>query len=130
MSVSHYPMTLMLPRTKFERMPPKDVGRVPFLSVTYALCQTFGFCSIFSRTSYAFDFDIVWSSTGCPKRKGIDKKLSFGTAHNFNSQFLNLFGFSMSVSFVWCFIWKIWTDLGKVTAVFRRCTCFFSVQIQ
>ena len=41
-------------------------------------------------------FKVYW---GVPK-KGIDKKLSFGAAHNFNSQFLNLFGFSISVSFV------------------------------
>ena len=37
--------------------------------------------------------------TGCPK-KGIDKKLLVGAAHDFNSHFLNLFGFSISVSFV------------------------------
>ena len=40
---------------------------------------------------------------GVPK-KGIDKKLLFGAAQGFNSQFLNLFGFSISVSFVWCII--------------------------
>ena len=37
-------------------------------------------------------------------KKGIDKKLSVGAARGFNSQFLNLFGFSISVSFVWCII--------------------------
>ena len=37
-------------------------------------------------------------------KKGIDKKLLAGPAHGFNSQFLNLFGFSISVSFVWCII--------------------------
>ena len=42
-------------------------------------------------------------SVGCPK-KGIDKKLLIGAAQGFNSQFLNLFGFSISVSFVWCII--------------------------
>ena len=36
---------------------------------------------------------------GVPK-KGIDKKLLFGAAHDFNSQFLNLFGFCISVSLV------------------------------
>ena len=33
-------------------------------------------------------------------KEGIDKKLLVGYAHGFNSQFLNLFGFSISVSFV------------------------------
>ena len=33
-------------------------------------------------------------------KKGIDKKLLFGAAQGFNLQFLNLFGFSISVSFV------------------------------
>ena len=37
-------------------------------------------------------------------KKGIDKKLLFGAAQGFNSQFLNLVGFSISVSFVWCII--------------------------
>ena len=37
-------------------------------------------------------------------KKGIDKKLLFGAAQGFNLQFLNLFGFSISVSFVWCII--------------------------
>ena len=40
---------------------------------------------------------------GVPK-KGIDKKLSVGAAYDFNSQFLNLFGSSISVIFVWCII--------------------------
>ena len=35
---------------------------------------------------------------------GIDKKLLFGAAQGLNLQFLNLFGFSISVSFVWCII--------------------------
>ena len=42
-------------------------------------------------------------TTGCPK-KGVDKKLLVGAAHDFNSQFLNLSEFSISVSFVWCII--------------------------
>ena len=37
-------------------------------------------------------------------KKGIDKKLLFGADQGFNSQFLMLFGFSVSVSFVWCII--------------------------
>ena len=37
-------------------------------------------------------------------KKGIDKELIVGAAHGFNSQVLNLFGFSISVSFVWCII--------------------------
>ena len=36
--------------------------------------------------------------------KGIDKELLIGPAHGFSSQFLNLFGFSISVSFVRCII--------------------------
>ena len=40
------------------------------------------------------------SVQGVP-RKGIDKKLSVAAAHDFNLQFLNLFEFSISVSFVW-----------------------------
>ena len=41
--------------------------------------------------------------SGCPK-KGIDKKLFLGADPGLNSQFLNLFGFNTSVSFVWCII--------------------------
>ena len=36
-------------------------------------------------------------------KKGIDKKLLFGAAQGLNSQFLNLFGFSISVTFVWMY---------------------------
>ena len=36
--------------------------------------------------------------------KGIDKKRLVGAANGFISLFLNLFGFSVSVSFVWCII--------------------------
>ena len=32
------------------------------------------------------------------------KKLLVGATHRFNSQFLNLFGFSICVRFVWCII--------------------------
>ena len=35
-------------------------------------------------------------------KKGIDKKLE--AAQGLNLQFLNLFGFSISESFVWCII--------------------------
>ena len=38
------------------------------------------------------------------QKKGIDKKLLVGAAHDFNPLFLNLSGFSISVSFVWCLI--------------------------
>ena len=34
-------------------------------------------------------------------KKGIDKKLLVGPAYGFNSQFSDLFGFSISVSFIW-----------------------------
>ena len=37
-------------------------------------------------------------------KKGIDKKLLFGAAQGLSLQILNLFGFSLSVSFVWCVI--------------------------
>ena len=40
---------------------------------------------------------------GVPK-KDINKKLLFGAAHYFNSEFLSLFGFSIPVSFVLCII--------------------------
>ena len=40
--------------------------------------------------------------TGCPIKKVSIKKLLFGAAQGFNSLFSNLFGFSISVSFVWC----------------------------
>ena len=38
------------------------------------------------------------------QKKGINKKLLFGAAQGLNLQFLNLFGFSISLSFVWCII--------------------------
>ena len=37
-------------------------------------------------------------------KKDVNKKLSVGAVHAFNFQVLNLFGFSLSVSFVWCII--------------------------
>ena len=51
----------------------------------------------------ARDLGIPNIYTGCPK-KGIDKKLLFGAAQGLNLQFLNIFGFSISVNFVWCII--------------------------
>ena len=60
------------------------------------------------------------------QEKGINKKLLVGAAHDFNPQFLNLFGFSISVSFVWCIIWKIRAHLVGVTAVVQRRTCFLA----
>ena len=38
------------------------------------------------------------------QKEGIDKKLLFGAAQGLNLQILNLFGFSIPVSFVWCII--------------------------
>ena len=38
------------------------------------------------------------------QKKGIDKKLLVGADQGLNLQFLNLFGFSVSVRFVWCII--------------------------
>ena len=43
------------------------------------------------------------SSTGCPI-KGTDKKNLAGAAHGLNSQFLDLFVFSISIRFIWCII--------------------------
>ena len=55
------------------------------------------------------DYSDVWMikitvDIQCVSKKGIDKKLLIEAAHDFNSQFLNLFGFGISVSFVWCII--------------------------
>ena len=36
--------------------------------------------------------------------QGVSKKLLFKAAQGFNSQYFNLFGFSISVRFVWCII--------------------------
>ena len=55
------------------------------------------------RASVYFLRDLLFHVEGVPK-KGIDKELLVGAAHDFNSQFLNLFGFSISVSFAWCII--------------------------
>ena len=66
---------------------------------------------------------------GVPKKR-IDKKLLVGAAHDFNSQVLNLFGFSLSVSFWLVYHLKILAHLGRATAVFRRRICLFSVQNQ
>ena len=44
---------------------------------------------------------IITSLYRVSHKKGINKKLLFGAAQGINSQFLNLFGFSISVSFVW-----------------------------
>ena len=63
-------------------------------------------------------------------KKSINKNLLFGDAQGLNLQFLNLFGFGISVSVVWCIIYRIWAHLGKVIAVFWRDMCFISVQIQ
>ena len=44
------------------------------------------------------------ASTGCPINKASIKKLLVGAAYDFNSQFLNLIGFSIFISFIWCII--------------------------
>ena len=56
-------------------------------------------------------------------KKGIDKKLSVGPAQGSNSQFLNLFGSSISVRL---FGVSSYLDAsrGKATAFFRRRMCF------
>ena len=76
----------------------------------------------FHESSWHFEMQMYRVS----HKKGIDKKLLFGAAQGLNLQFLNLFGFSISVSFVWCIIQRIWTHLGKVIAVFRRGMCFLA----
>ena len=69
------------------------------------------------------EWEFLSNSTGCPIKK-VSIKILFGAAQGFDSQFLNLFGFSICVSFVWCIILRIWTHLGKVMVVFRRCMFF------
>ena len=56
----------------------------------------------------------------------MDKKLLVGAAHGFNSQFFNSFGFSISVSYVWCIIQKIWAHLGKVNSSFSETDVFLA----
>ena len=51
-----------------------------------------------------FELPYLTSNYRVSCRKGINKKLLIGHAHGFNSQFLNLFGFKTSVSFVQCII--------------------------
>ena len=48
-SIKHLPlssdsMAQILPQTKFQVIPPKDVGEVAFLAETDASCQVLGFC--------------------------------------------------------------------------------------
>ena len=53
------------------------------------------------------DEDLIFANceyTGCPIKKVSIKKLLFGAAQGLNLQFLNLFRFSISVSYVWCII--------------------------
>ena len=57
------------------------------------------YINTFSSIGEKLSQDIQTSTTGCPI-KGIDKKLLVRAAHGSSSQFLNLFEFSISVSFV------------------------------
>ena len=59
------------------------------------------FLQSYSPDSYQF-WELL--SQEVSQRKGIDKKLLVGAAYDFSSQFLNLFRFSVFVSFVWCII--------------------------
>ena len=61
----------------------------PTLLLKLERCQYWFLKHIFYRVSH---------------KEGINKKLLFGAAQGLNLQFLNLFGFSISVSFVWCII--------------------------
>ena len=53
-----------------------------------------------SRIASPPSFTLVHGLYRVSHKKGIDKILLFEAAQVFNSQFLNLFGFSISVSFV------------------------------
>ena len=57
-----------------------------------------------SDTFASLGLSIVMGNAGCPIKKVSIKKLLFGAAQGFSSQFLNLFGFSIFASFVWCII--------------------------
>ena len=69
---------------------------------------TIFFASVFSihRRLFWVDFTNIYIFLlyRVSQEKDIDKKLLFGAAQGFNSQLLNLFGFRISVSFVWCII--------------------------
>ena len=71
----------------------------------FVVCAVFllSFQTVVLLTKTATNHRVVFNLQVSHK-KGIDKKLLFGAAQGFNSQFLNLFGFSISVSFVWCII--------------------------
>ena len=59
------------------------------------------------RSDFESEFDLqnfIRKLEGTLNASGRLKKLLFGAAQGFNLQFLNLFGFSISVSFVWCII--------------------------
>ena len=56
------------------------------------------------KQSTSFCFSVKIEELYSVALKGIDKKVLIGPAHGFNSQLLNLFGFSISISFVWCII--------------------------
>ena len=65
--------------------------------------------NIFVTSEHSFRYLLLLchktlETTGCPIKKVSIKKLLVGPVHGFNSQFLNLFGFSISVIFVWCII--------------------------
>ena len=63
---------------------------------------------------------ICFQLQGVPK-KCINKKLLFGVAHHFNSEFLNLFGFSKSVSYYHL------KDLGaSVVSQLSKCVKFMT----
>ena len=49
-------------------------------------------------------YALYMNCTGCPKQMVSIKKNLFRAVQGFNSQFLNLFGVSISASFVWCII--------------------------
>ena len=70
------------------------------ISLIYSIkcmCGRLSYLLIEKKLSYASLIQ------GVPKKR-INKKLLVGAAHNFNLQFMNLFGFSISVSFVCCII--------------------------
>ena len=71
---SYDSMALIPTETKFEAIPPKNVGGIAFLAETYVLRQMLGLCEkIFSCSSNASDFKIF----GIPVKRPVQKCILF-----------------------------------------------------
>ena len=84
-----------------------------YLYKTFKLCLWSNFTfnqaqkeGLFLSILMSMDLLFAEDTTGFPTKKVWIKNFLIRAAHSFNSQFLNLFGFSIpvSVSFVWCII--------------------------